>query len=218
MVGGFVVTAAFLTIILGFISYVFGSFEDIVNFSLQQTIESSSLPRVILMFAPVFFVHLWLPLFLVGALGIRAVFLFVEAAKWAQWFLKGGYQRPIRAIGTVAAVVVLASTAIVQVFPSVEVSWGKSRRWLEVNMSEIALKFEKLAGAHTPDGCLSRVISAMPETRRTKCRGCGFHCGIMLKGRFNSRSSIRRYLCCGQAKSYTLQCKSRTRTKRQLGS
>ena len=56
-------------------------------------------------------VHLWLPLFGLGASGIRVLYLIFRAVKWAQWFLKQGNRHPLRAIGAVAAVLVLAATA-----------------------------------------------------------------------------------------------------------
>jgi hypothetical protein len=65
--------------------------------------------------APTFFVHLWLPLFALGAFLIKALYMFFDAARLAQWFFKEGSQHPTRAIGTVAAVCVFAVTAIVRV-------------------------------------------------------------------------------------------------------
>jgi hypothetical protein len=61
---------------------------------------------------PALFVHLWLPLFALGALGVRLLYPLFRAVKWAQWFLKQGNQHPLRAIGMVAGVLVFMGTAI----------------------------------------------------------------------------------------------------------
>jgi len=60
---------------------------------------------------PAMAVHLWLPLFAVAVMLVRTFNLGVAATRKMQWFLKGGAQRPLRAIGFVAAAV----TAIVTI-------------------------------------------------------------------------------------------------------
>jgi hypothetical protein len=57
-------------------------------------------------------VHLWLPLFAVGALGVQLLYPIFRAVEWAQWFLKQGNRHPLRAIGAVAAAVVFVVTTI----------------------------------------------------------------------------------------------------------
>jgi hypothetical protein len=65
---------------------------------------------------PALVVHFWLPLFAIGALGVRFLYPIFRAIEWAQWFLKQGNQHPLRAIGVVAAVLVFAGTAIGKAF------------------------------------------------------------------------------------------------------
>ncbi len=57
-------------------------------------------------------VHLWLPLFAVSVLFVRATNLILIAAERAQWFLSRGRYHPLDAIGLVAAVIVFCSVAI----------------------------------------------------------------------------------------------------------
>ena len=61
---------------------------------------------------PAFIVHLWLPLFAVGATGVQLLYPMSRAVRWAQWFLRQGDRHPLQAIGMVAAVVVFAGTVI----------------------------------------------------------------------------------------------------------
>jgi hypothetical protein len=67
---------------------------------------------VIVVMAPAFLVHLWLPAFALGAFGVRLLYAIFQAVRGAQWFLKQGNQHPIRAIGRVAGVLVFMGTAI----------------------------------------------------------------------------------------------------------
>jgi len=66
-----------------------------------------------------FFVHVWLLLFALGALGVRFIYPVFRAVEWAQWFLKQGNQHPLRAIGMVAGVLVFAGTAIARLLASI---------------------------------------------------------------------------------------------------
>jgi hypothetical protein len=66
--------------------------------------------------APALLVHLWLPLFAVGTLGVRLLYPIFRAVEWAQWFIKQGDRHPLRAIGLVAAVLVFAGAAIERAF------------------------------------------------------------------------------------------------------
>lgn len=59
-------------------------------------------------------VHLWLPL-LVLCIGLLKLLNYLrKAVGWTQWFLKGGKQHPLDAVGYVAAVVVFATTVTLQ--------------------------------------------------------------------------------------------------------
>jgi hypothetical protein len=63
---------------------------------------------------PALLVHLWMPLFSLGAAVLRLVNGLLVATAWAQWFLKGGKHHPLEAIGYVAALVVLVIGIIFQ--------------------------------------------------------------------------------------------------------
>jgi hypothetical protein len=71
-------------------------------------------PKDFLLMAPALLVHLWLPLFVFGASGVKLLYPIFRAVEWAQWFLKRGSQHPLEAIGTVVAILVFAVTAIWQ--------------------------------------------------------------------------------------------------------
>lgn len=60
-------------------------------------------------FAPALVVHLWLPLFLLGAAGTRFVNAFFRAVGFAQWFIKQGGEHPLDAIGMIASVIVFVA-------------------------------------------------------------------------------------------------------------
>jgi hypothetical protein len=91
--------------------YEFGYDNDIFQ-EIQQIIKNHSFGWMVTTLAPAFFVHLWLPLFVLGALAVRGFYLFFDLARLAQWFLKGGSRHPVRAIGTAAAVLVFAGAGI----------------------------------------------------------------------------------------------------------
>jgi hypothetical protein len=59
------------------------------------------------------FVHLWLPLMVLGLLALRLSYVVFKAASWMQWFLVKGDSHPLRAIGLVATVAVFAVAAVV---------------------------------------------------------------------------------------------------------
>jgi len=61
-------------------------------------------------------VHLWLPLFAIGASGVRLLYLIFRAVEWSQWFLKQSNQHPLRAIGMVAGSLVFVGMVIVTLF------------------------------------------------------------------------------------------------------
>jgi hypothetical protein len=60
-------------------------------------------------------VHLWLPLFALGMLSIKALNSFVWAISFMRWFLKQGRQHPYEAVGHVAAVIVFVVSALIHV-------------------------------------------------------------------------------------------------------
>jgi hypothetical protein len=64
---------------------------------------------------PALLVHLWLPLFLIGALLNRGVSAFFRTAGFAQRFMKHGDEHPFDAIGIVAATVVFVGTTLWQI-------------------------------------------------------------------------------------------------------
>ena len=65
--------------------------------------------------APAFLVHLWLPLFLLGAALNRGLNSFFRAVGFAQWFIDRGESHPFDAIGITLSVLVFAATSLVQI-------------------------------------------------------------------------------------------------------
>ena len=59
-------------------------------------------------------VHLWLPLMFLSVMGYRLLGPGKAGVVRIQWFLAVGHDRPLRAIGLVAAAVVLAGAAVLQ--------------------------------------------------------------------------------------------------------
>jgi hypothetical protein len=57
---------------------------------------------------PAFLAHVWILLLVVGAVGVRLIFWFFCAVAGVQWLIRRGDERPITAIGMVAAVLVFA--------------------------------------------------------------------------------------------------------------
>jgi hypothetical protein len=74
------------------------------------------LPDLLDFMTPALLVHLWLPMFAFGAIGVRLLYPIFRAIERAQWFLKQGNRHPLRAIGMVAAVLVFAGAAIGKMF------------------------------------------------------------------------------------------------------
>jgi len=66
-------------------------------------------------YAPVFLVHLWLPLFLIAAMINSGLYAFFRAVGVATWFIKHGDEHPLDAIGIVAAAIVFVAAMILQV-------------------------------------------------------------------------------------------------------
>jgi hypothetical protein len=64
---------------------------------------------------PAFAVHLWLPLFAVCMAVIKGMSYLAWWAHKMEWFLRDGSQRPLQAVGYVAAAIVFVSSAAVQI-------------------------------------------------------------------------------------------------------
>ncbi len=64
---------------------------------------------------PTIFVHLWIPLLLLGATINRSLNVFFRTVGFAQWFIKRGHSHPLEAIGMTASGVVLMSATLWQV-------------------------------------------------------------------------------------------------------
>jgi len=88
--------------------------ELVLNFS--HTRYSRFLSTSAMLFLPAMATHLWLPLFVFGAIGVRLVNSFVWATEKMQWFLKRGRDHPYQAIGYVAAAIVFVGTALISLF------------------------------------------------------------------------------------------------------
>jgi hypothetical protein len=58
---------------------------------------------------PAFLAHVWLLLLVFGAVGVRLIFWFFRAVAGVQWLIKRGDERPITAIGMVAAVLLFTA-------------------------------------------------------------------------------------------------------------
>ena len=125
--GNHLITSLFLGMLVGFVTVIVSfvvvcwiGVLIIVGWKSQPFIIEyfSYLPRVMithpqsLLFPPALLVHLWLPLFALGALGVRLLYFVFGAVGWFQWFIKGGEQHPLRAVGWVAAVLVFAGAAL----------------------------------------------------------------------------------------------------------
>jgi hypothetical protein len=61
-----------------------------------------------------FVVHLWLPLFALCVVLLRGLNYFRLAVGGTQWFLKGGRENPLDAIGYVGAVLAFVATVVIQ--------------------------------------------------------------------------------------------------------
>jgi hypothetical protein len=71
------------------------------------------------MLAPAFAVYLWLPLFAIGVVAARLFNPIVNSVGWLQWLVVNGRNRPVEAIGYIAAAVVFVTTALVAHLKSV---------------------------------------------------------------------------------------------------
>jgi hypothetical protein len=111
VISGFVVITVIIAILALRALYEFGYGQDIFE-GIRRIIQINSYEWIILILSPAFFVHLWLPLFGLGALAVRGFYLFFDLARLAQWFLKGGSRHPVRAVGAAAAILVFTGTGI----------------------------------------------------------------------------------------------------------
>jgi hypothetical protein len=110
-IGALVVVAVYLICDVGIFSlqtWTFDSryFVDDLNFWLGRI--GGRTMRATLML-PAMAVHLWLPLFAVALMSVRALSLAVATTRKAEWFF--GSEHPLRAIGFVAAALVFIITA-----------------------------------------------------------------------------------------------------------
>jgi hypothetical protein len=64
---------------------------------------------------PALLVHLWLPFFAIGMLGVRAIRSLLSLVGTAQWAMKGGGQHPLQAAGAVAALLVFAGSGLARI-------------------------------------------------------------------------------------------------------
>jgi hypothetical protein len=103
-----------------------GSLTHYLNFWYAILVGTFVIPEWRALLASAFVVHLWLPLLSVCVGILRAANYFRRAVGWTQWFLKEGRQRPLEAIGCVAAIVVFTGAIIAK-----GAEWGASR-WLPI--------------------------------------------------------------------------------------
>jgi hypothetical protein len=85
---------------------------------------------------PAWLVHLWLPLFLVGAAINSSINAFLKTVRFAQWFIKRGNDHPFEAIGITAGVVTFIGAVLLQdigylSIAAIEVA-STAARWLVV--------------------------------------------------------------------------------------
>jgi hypothetical protein len=103
-----------------------GSLTNYLNLLYAILVGTFAIPEWRALLAAAFVVHLWLPLLSVCVGILRAANYFRRAVGWTQWFLKEGRQRPLDAIGCVAALIVFTGAIIAK-----GAEWGASR-WLRI--------------------------------------------------------------------------------------
>lgn len=99
------------------VAYYYQYYEEIKNINVVEMLMFPISPfgnyeTVLLL--PAFAVHLWLPLFALAAISAHAATWGLKAIGWMQWFLKQGQHHPFQAVGLVAAVIVFAVSATLQ--------------------------------------------------------------------------------------------------------
>jgi hypothetical protein len=108
-VGFISVTVAFIPMYILY-DQTFGRFFDAVSEVFGQE-KRSMWRRIVITFPlvlPATFVHLWLPLFPCGGIINRVLITFFQAVGFTRWFIKGGRQHPLEAIGLTAAILVFS--------------------------------------------------------------------------------------------------------------
>jgi hypothetical protein len=89
-----------------------------IIFGFLEMFGSTPLWREVLgaieMASPAFLVHLWLPLFLIGAGMSSGARMFFHAVGATQWFLERGKEHPFDAIGIMASILVFVAVALIQ--------------------------------------------------------------------------------------------------------
>jgi hypothetical protein len=76
-----------------------------------ELVSSQLAHRFEALLVPTLFVHLWLPLMAFTVLCMRGLNWFLRAAGWLQWFLEGGKEHPLQAVGYVSAFIVFVALA-----------------------------------------------------------------------------------------------------------
>jgi hypothetical protein len=66
---------------------------------------------------PALLVHLWLPLFGLSVLVTKVIQLLMSTVGVARWFIEGGQDHPLQAVGFVATAIVFAAGAILHWWP-----------------------------------------------------------------------------------------------------
>jgi hypothetical protein len=92
------------------LKFWFYDFLDMLTFSTLQGYIGITLAA--------FAVHLWLPLFGLGVGILELLNLLRIAVTKTQWFLKGGRQHPLDAVGYVAGTLVFIIAVVIQIFGS----------------------------------------------------------------------------------------------------
>lgn len=109
-----------LVVFVGFIIRSFGALASDFGWAgLESPIQTITFVVSVkgvfgLLVIPAMIVFIWLPLFAIAIAVIRALRPTASAVGWAQWFLKGGKEHPLEAIGYVAAAVVFPVAAVWQ--------------------------------------------------------------------------------------------------------
>jgi hypothetical protein len=119
IVGALVVTGTFVLLTGAMAFATIGMTVQAIQFTERIMSYSNILQTIILTMLPAFVVHLWLPLFALGAMGVRLLYLVFRTVGWAQWFFKGDNRHPLRAIGRVAAGLVFVGATIGEIVAAI---------------------------------------------------------------------------------------------------
>jgi hypothetical protein len=121
-----IVSVAFVLVIIDivvgvFVSRIFGGEPDVIAiiervlFHPLDVVRLLADPQIRWLIVPATFVHLWLPLLLLGALANSAINAFFRVTGAARWFLDKGDKHSLEAIGIMASLLVFVVTAIYKV-------------------------------------------------------------------------------------------------------